>query len=266
MFLFLVLINKRELELLEAQVRELSSLQAASYLSTNNYTQNAHKEGEKKEAKETQHDSSSNIISKTKKKKEEKKEKEKKDLVKSDSMIQNDVCFSDLNQAGSQELKSNEISEPDWVMDNNAQHYQSLELEQGSGNFCEQNSTPSPSGGCEEVNFQHNLSDQTTVEKSDENIAGISFEKVFENILPRYRKHFNAVKDYLTNNPKLHKRLEKIGNVNEILINGLSRKKSRPIKSERKFYKILEKHPIIYLFNPNKVANNLGDLKKYYKL
>ena len=264
---FLVLINKRELELLEAQVRELSGLQTASYLSTNNNnSQNVYKEEREKKGKEEEYDFSGSIISKKKKKKEEKKEKEEKGLVKKNNVVQNDIGSSDSNQ-GSQELKSYEISEPDWVMDDNAQqNYQSMELEQGSGNFCNQNSTHSPPGGCGEVNFQQNLPDQTTVEKDHENVAGISFEKVFEHILPRYRKHFNTVKDYLTNNPKLQKRLERIGNVNEILINGLSRKKSRPIKSEKKFYKLLEKHPIIYLFNPNKVANNLGDLKKYYKL
>ena len=102
--------------------------------------------------------------------------------------------------------------------------------------------------------------------QNDQTKNTISFEALSENILPRYKKNLVALKEYLMSNNKLMKKLEKVDNINQILINCLSRKKVRPVKNEKKILNLLKDHPIIYLCNPNIITRNLGDLKKWYKL
>ena len=219
------------------------------------------------------------------KKEKKKKKKEKEKMVERSSNVNNNVSSTHIGNSGSSNSGSSSEKEENmdfnWNIDEN-ESSQNLEFEQQQQHqqspiyFDQQNSVPEVSNNIEISCSQPQVMSEelnANVEKKpskNQDVkmgASISFENVSKSILPRYRKHCNAVKDYLVGNPKLTKKLEKIDNINEILISGLSRKKSRPLKSEKRFYKLLQGHPIIYLFNPNKIAHNLGeDLKKYYKL
>ena len=237
---------------------------------------------EKKE--QTKEEINKPCSSSSKKEKKKKKKEQKEKMVDMSSNVNNNVSSTHIENSSSGSNSSSEKEENmdfNWNIDEN-ESSQNLEFEQQQQHqqspiyFDQQNSIPEVSNNieinCSQPQVMSEELNANVEKKPSKNQdvkmgASISFENVSKSILPRYRKHCNAVKDYLVGNPKLAKKLEKIDNINEILISGLSRKKSRPLKSEKRFYKLLQGHPIIYLFNPNKIAHNLGeDLKKYYKL
>ena len=135
-------------------------------------------------------------------------------------------------------------------------------------------------GGKEEELPEINLN----LQKCEENVEGgkkpnykktnvVNIEKVFENvsktILPRYRKTFETFKDCVNHDKKLLNRLQKMENLESILTSSFSKKKSRPLKNEKKFFTTVEKinSQLLYLIpNSKKLQANLTNFSKWYKL
>ena len=96
-------------------------------------------------------------------------------------------------------------------------------------------------------------------------------EKVSDTISSRYKRSFNIFRDFVMSRPKIFKRLEKFDNDNleQIISVAFSKKKNRIIKSEKRFYSILQKfgeNSLYLISNETRLRNFCQNMKPWYKL